>query len=157
MPLALSFMLALLFAGGGAGTDLVVGAVAASLIAGRGVEMARTDPGRRGLDGLAGFREITFRGRVPTGEPRLEEARLDAGGQPPRHLLLGERVHLELEALAGAPVRRLLIGDVARLVVDDHRAEQRVVDAIEATSHAGGAEREAEFALDVRGPLPRDL
>src|SRR5262245_48148478 len=154
MPLALSFMLALLFAGGGAGTDLIVGAVAAGLIAGRGFEMAHTDPGRRGLDGLAGFRELAFRGHMPAREARLQEPQLDAGGQPPRHFLLGERVHLELEALACAPVRRLLLGDVARLVVDDHRAEERVVDAIEPPAHAGGAEREAELALDVRGPLP---
>src|SRR5215510_11722561 len=143
MPLALSFMLALLFSGGRAGADLVVGAVAAGLVAGRGLEAARPNARRRRLDGLPGLREVALGWGVAPGDAGFEETQLDARGQPARHLLLGQRVHLQLEALARAAVRRLLLGDIARLVVDDDGAEQRVVDAIEAAAHPRGAEREA--------------
>src|SRR5215510_7660215 len=157
MPLALSFITPLLFSGGGAGTDLVVGAVATDLVAGGGLEAPRADPRRRRLDGLARLDEVLLRGHVTPGQAGLQEAELDAGGETARHLPQGESIHLELEALPGAAVRRLLLGDVARLVVDNHRAPGCVVDAIEAAAHPGGPEDEAELALHLRGLLPRGL
>src|SRR4030081_2228008 len=104
MPLALSFMVALLFAGGGAGANLVIGAVAARLVAGRGIEAPRPYTGRARLDGAAGLREILLPGRMAPREARLEEAELDSRGQAARHLLLRERLHLELQTRP-APLR----------------------------------------------------
>src|SRR5215475_11702024 len=72
-----------------------------------------------------------------------------------RHIPLGQRVHLELEALPRAPVRRLLLRDVARLVVDDDRALRRLVDPIETAAYPGGPEGEAELALHLGRLLPR--
>src|ERR1700693_4673829 len=104
MPLALILIVALLFAGGGARTDLIVGAVAASLVGRRRIEAAGADPGRRGLDGLSGFAEVFLRRLVAAGQARLEEAELDAHRQVARHLPLREGVHLELETVLGALV-----------------------------------------------------
>src|SRR5262249_25231325 len=157
MPLALSFMTPLLFSGGGAGTDLVVGAVAADLVSGSGLEVSRANPRRRRLDGRARLDEVRLPGHVTPRQARLQEVELDAGGETARHLPQGKSIHLELEALPGAAVCRLLLGDVARLVVDDHRAQGCVVDAIEAAAHPGGAEDKAELALHLRGLLPRGL
>src|SRR5713101_8762995 len=98
MPLALSFMSTLLFPRGGAGTDLVVGAVAAGLVAGRGIEAARADAGRGGFDRLDRLVEVLLGRRVAAREPRLEEAQFHAHRQSARHLPLRERVHLELQA-----------------------------------------------------------
>src|SRR5262249_60650402 len=150
-------MTPLLFSGGGAGTDLVVSAVAADLVSGGGLEVSRANPRRRRLDGRARADALLLRGHGTPRQTRLQEVELDAGGETACHLPEGESIHLELEALPGAAVCRLLLGDVARLVVDDYRALGCVVDAIEAAAHPGGAEDEAELALHLRGLLPRGL
>src|ERR1700730_3032264 len=157
MPLALSFMVALLFARGGAGANLVIGAVAARLVAGRGIEAPRPDAGRSRLDGAAGLREILLRGRMAPREAQLEEAELDSRGPAGRHLLLREGVHLELEVLARSFVLCLLLGDIARFVVDHDGALGRVVDSVEAAAHPRGPQGEAELALDVGRFLPGGL
>src|SRR5262249_38297541 len=153
--LGLQLLGAPLFGGGGAGTDLVVGAVAADLVAGGGLELPGADPRRGRLDGCARLDEVVLGGHVTAGQAGFQEAQLHASGKMPRHLPLGQRVHLELEALPRAPDRRLLLGDVARLVVDDHRALRRLVDPIETTAHPGGPEGEAELALHLGRLLPR--
>src|SRR5678816_3777499 len=155
MPLALSFMGSLL--GGGARADLVVGAVAAALVFGGGLELAVADAAGRVLDGLARGLEVLQRRHVAAGQARLQEAQLHAGGQPAGHLVLGQRVDLELQALARALVGLLLVGHVARLVVDDDEALGGLVDAVEAAAHAVEAEVEAELALHLGGLLPRGL
>src|SRR5262249_54082654 len=155
--LGLQLLGAPLFGGGGAGTDLVVGAVPADLVAGGGLDLPGADPRRGRLDGCARLDKVVLGGHVTAGQAGFQEAQLYASGKMPRHLPLGQRVHLELEALPRAPVRRLLLGHVARLVVDDHRALGRLVDPVEAATHAGGPESEAELALHLRGLLPRGL
>src|SRR5258708_36693566 len=121
MPLALSFMLhspcsphrgegvwsSLL--GGGAGADLVVGAIATGLVLGSRLELPLADAARRLLDGLARDRQVVEGRRVPPGETGLAEAQRHPGGQPPGHLVLGRRVELELEALLPALVSILLV------------------------------------------------
>src|SRR5262245_35304463 len=127
MPFAVSFMASPLagrasLLGRGARADLIVGAVAARLVARGGIEAPRPDACGGGGDGGLRLGEVALRRPVPAGQARLEEAQLDRGGQPPGLLADGERVDLELQALARAPVRRLRLGDVGGLVVDDHGA-----------------------------------
>src|SRR5438552_4380238 len=158
MPLALLFMIApLLFAGGSAGTDLLVGAIATGRVTGGGVEAPRADTAGRGQDGLAGLVQVFVHGLVAPDEPGLQETELHARGQPARHLLLGQRVHLELEAVLRALVGLLLLRDVARLVVDDDEALGRLVHAIESPADFRRPQGEAELALHLAGLLPRGL
>src|ERR1700730_3437665 len=158
MPLALIFMIApFLFAGGGAGTDLVVGAIATDHVTGSGLEAPRADAAGRGQDDLAGRVQVSVHGLVAPDEPGLQETELDARGQPPRHLLLGQRVHLELEAVLRSLVGLLLLRDVARLVVDDDEALGRLVHAVESPAHPRRPQGEAELALHLAGLLPGGL
>src|SRR3984893_12290982 len=170
MPLALSFMLPSpcplprwregvwgSLMGRGAGADLSVRAIAAGLIVGRRLELPLPDAARRRLDGVPRGHQAVQRGRVPPGEAGLEEAQLHPRGQPPGHLVLGQRVDLELESLPRALVRLLLVGDVARLVVDDHETLGRLVDPVEAPADPVEAEVEPELALHVGGLLPGGL
>src|SRR5262245_46368992 len=103
MPFAVSFMASPLaggasLLGGGARADLIVGAVAARLVARGGIEAPRPDARGGGGDGGLRLDEIALRRPVPAGQTGLEEAQLDGGGQAPRLLADGERVDLELEA-----------------------------------------------------------
>src|SRR6266481_2600925 len=77
--------------------------------------------------------------------------------QPARPLAPRQRIHLELQALRHAAVGLLLLRDLARLVVHDHRAQQIFVDAVEAAAHTRGADAEREILLDVRRLLARAL
>ena len=94
--------------------------------------------------------DVLLRRRVAADRVGLDEAQLDALGQPARPLAPRQRIHLELQALRHAAVGLLLLRDLARLVVHDHRAQQIFVDAVEATAHARGADAEREILLDVR-------
>src|SRR6266851_7115444 len=158
MPLALSFMSFLRsLLGGGAGADLVVEAIATGLVLGSRLELPLADAARRLLDGLARDRQVVEGRRVPPGETGLEEAQLHPRGQPPGHLVLSERLDLELEALLRALVRLLLVGHVARLVVDDHETLGGLVDPVEAPANPVEAEVESELPLHVGGLLPGGL
>src|SRR4026209_1839822 len=114
MPLAESFMAGSpSFLGGGAGTNLVVGAVATGLVIGSGLELPGANAGGRLLDGGARVVEIPGGGHVPPGKAGLEEAQLHARGQLAGRLLVREGIHLELQALARPVVGGLRLGDVA--------------------------------------------
>src|SRR5438094_4537935 len=131
------------------GTDLIVGAEATRVARGLGVEAAGADAGGRLLH--RGDRDVhVARGRLVTPHHvGLDEAKLDALGQATGHLAPGERVQLELEIVRHAAVGVLLALHLAGLVVDDHGAQQILVDAVEAAAHAVGADREGELLLDV--------
>src|SRR2546425_12814622 len=94
----------LLFAGGGAGTDLVVGAIATDHVTGGGLEAPRPDAAGRGQDRLAGRVQVSVHWLVAPDEPGFQETEPHARGQPARPLLLGQRGHLELEAVLPALV-----------------------------------------------------
>src|SRR5712692_9469192 len=113
MPWALSFMECPSLACGGTRADLVVRAVAADLVARSGLEAPGPDPRGREFDGLPRLGQVILGRDVAARETGFEEAQLDARRQPPRHLLLGERVDLELETVAHALIGRLLLGHVA--------------------------------------------
>src|SRR2546428_7953811 len=91
-----------LLPGGGERADRVVGAVAAGLAGGRGLEAAGADAGGRGLDGGDRLLQIVLGRDVAADHAGLDEAQLDALGQPAGHLAPGQRVHLELEVLRHA-------------------------------------------------------
>src|SRR5258705_3824340 len=123
MPLAESFIAGpLSLLGGGAGANLIVGAVATRLIARRGLELPGADAGGGLLDGSARVGEILGGGRMPSGQAGLEEAQLDARGQLAGGLLMRQRVHLELEALTRALVGGLRLRHAAGLVSHHHPA-----------------------------------
>src|SRR5262249_1415164 len=130
--------------------DLVVRAVAAGAPGRRGVEAARADAGRRRLHRVDRAVEVLRRRHVATDDVRVDEAQLEALGQGPGHLLPGQPRHLQLQARGHPAVGVLLAVDLGGLVVDDHRAQEVFVDAIVASAHAVGTEREAEFLLDPR-------
>src|SRR5262245_7993004 len=137
--------------------DLVVRAVATRLISGRRIELPVPNAAGRGFDRLARLGEIRLGRTMATDQARFEEAELDRHRKSSGHLLPGERVDLELETFLRPLVGLLLLGHVARLVVDDDRALRRLVDAIEASTHSRGPELEAEFLLDRRRPCPGRL
>src|SRR4029077_13368282 len=155
MPFALSFMASLL--GSGAGADLIVRAIAARLVLGGRLELPLPDAARGLLDGGPRGDQVLRGGLVPAGQARLEEAELHPRGQPAGHLVLGQRVDLELEALPRALVRLLRLGHVARLVVDDHEALGRLVHPVEAPALPVEPEAEPELALHIGGLLPGRL
>src|SRR6266508_3241221 len=144
-----------LFSRGRAGTDLVVRTVAADLVTRCRLEAPGPDARGRGLDGLPRLGQIRYGRGVAAGKARFEEAQLHARRQLPRHLLLGERVDLELQALADAFVGGLLLRHIAGLVVHDNEPLGRLIHAINAATHAIGPQVEAELPLYVRRLLPR--
>ena len=115
-------------------------------------------PRGRRLDGLAGLR----RGPAPWARgvrprPTRGSAARPAAGSRPVISRQRQRVDLELQALLRALVGLLLVGDVARLVVDDHEPDRRLVHAVEAAAHPGRPQREAELPLDVGRLAARGL
>src|SRR4029450_4607688 len=159
MPFALSFMVSpsgswgsLL--GRGTRTDLVVGTVATGLVLGRRLELPPSDAVGRLRDGLPRDHQILGGGLVTAGETGFQEAQLHARGKPAGHLVLGQRVDLQLETLLRALVRLLLVGDVARLVVDDDEPLRSLVPPVEASPPPVETEVESELALHLGGLLP---
>ena len=129
--------------------DLAVRAVAANLVAWRGFKAPRPDARRGGLDRRYGLLKVFLRGGVAARQARLQEAQLHAGREFAGHFLLGQRVDLELERFSGALVGRLLLRDVARLVVDDDKSLRGVIEAVEAAADAIVRQAEAELFLDL--------
>src|SRR5256712_10215006 len=144
-----------LLPGGGERADLVVGAVAAGLARGGGLEAAGADAGGGRLDGGDRLLQIVLGRDVAADDARLDETQLNALGQAPGHLAPGQRVHLELEVLRHAAVGVLLADDLAGLVIHDDDAQQVLVHAVEAPAHAVVADREREVLLDPRRLEPR--
>src|SRR5687768_12539543 len=82
--------------------DLLVRAVATRVERRRGLEATRADARGGGLHGDHRLDEVVRRRRVPADEMRIDEAQLDALRKRTRHLAPGQRIDLELQALAGA-------------------------------------------------------
>src|SRR5262249_45645235 len=137
--------------------DLVVWTGPADLIGRGGIEAPRPDSPGGPLDGLARPREVRLDRAVPADHAGLEERQFDPRGQPPGHLAPGQRVDLELKALARPLVGLLLVGDVAGLVVDDDDAVGGLVHPVQATAHARRTEVEPELLLDGGRLLTRCL
>src|SRR6185436_6207693 len=138
------------FLGRGVRTDLAIRAVAAGPIGGRGLEATGADAGRRLLHGSARLLHVRLGRVVAADGVGLEESKLHSLGKRACHLAPGQRVDLELQALARALVRQAQGRDLAGLVVDDRGAEELLVHPIEASPDTVVAEREAEIFLDER-------
>ena len=100
-------------------------------------------------------------GTWPPDHAGLEEPQLDPGRQAPEHLPPRERVDLELQALRRSLLRALQHTDVGGLVVHDHGAFVRLVDAVPPPAHPREPRpvRQAhpELALDEGRPAARRL
>src|SRR5262245_27203228 len=132
-------------AGGGERADLVIGATAAGAKGRRGVEASGADADGGGLHGGDRLLEVGDGRRVAAHNVRVDEAQLEPLGQGAGHLLPGQRVHLQLEAIRHAAVGVLLPRELAGLVVDDDRAEDVLVHSVVSPAHAVRVDREDEF------------
>ena len=124
----------------------------------RGLEASGADAGGRCFHGGDAPPRTSSFGRLMTaGHVRLDEAQFHTLREAARHLAPGERIHLELEILGDPPVGVLLASDLTGLVVHDDRAQQVLVDPVEASTHAIVADAEREVLLDLGGLQPFGL
>src|SRR5688500_18281468 len=136
-------------AAGRVGADVAERALPAGEVRRPGAELAAADERAHVADGLLGRRRLLRRGPLAAGEAGLEEAKLDAIRQSSLAPQVGQRVHVELEAVLRALVGVGGGGDDPGLEVEDGDRSALFDHEVIPSLHLRAIDEEGEVLLDA--------